>query len=131
MVGMTLLDGDMGGVNGDDGEPGMSPMAAANSIAFEVGDGTADPEDTYKGLSSSCVVQPRLENSMSVFTHVPSSASPLIAKLGARHTAIMVLSWIPSPGVFTGMEKRAFSPIVRVGTRARPDLKREHPELVR
>nr|GMC79390.1 hypothetical protein KK1_042182 [Ipomoea batatas] len=61
-----LLDGDMGGVNGDgdmteteEGEPGISPMAAAKSIAlaaevFERGDGTADPVDTYKGLSSSC-----------------------------------------------------------------------------
>lgn len=62
-----LLDGDMGGVNGDgdmteteEGEPGISPMAAAKSIAlaaevFERGDGTADPVETYKGLSSSCV----------------------------------------------------------------------------
>ena len=51
---IPLADGDMGGVKGDitaetdDGEPGMSPIAAAISIAAEVarGEGTAEPVDT-------------------------------------------------------------------------------------
>lgn len=51
---MPLADGDMGGVKGDitaeteDGDPGMSPIAAAISIAAEDdrGEGTAEPVDT-------------------------------------------------------------------------------------
>lgn len=58
-----LVDGDMGGVNGDiiaeidEGDPGMRPIAATISIAAEVDrdDGMADPVDTYSGRSSSFV----------------------------------------------------------------------------
>lgn len=64
---MPLADGDMGGVNGegdmtdiDDGDPGNMLIAAAKSMAAapEVpvrGDGTAEPVETYNGLSSSAV----------------------------------------------------------------------------
>ena len=54
---MPWADGDMGGVRGEDGEPGNRLMAAAKSIAVEPerGDGTAEPVETYKGRSSSCV----------------------------------------------------------------------------
>ena len=58
---MPVVDGDMGGVNGDitaEGEPGMRPIAAAISIPAEVadrGDGTANPVDMCNGRSSSFV----------------------------------------------------------------------------
>lgn len=65
MFEMPLADGDMGGVNGigditEDGEPGKRFMAAAKSIPLvaaepDRGDGTAEPVETYKGRSSSCV----------------------------------------------------------------------------
>lgn len=62
-----LAEGDIGGVKGngdmtrtDEGEPGIRPIAAAKSMAlaaevFERGEGTAEPVETYRGLSSSCV----------------------------------------------------------------------------
>lgn len=59
-----MPEGDIGGVNGDitaetdDGEPGIKPIAAAISIAAvaeALGDGTADPVETYSGRSSSVV----------------------------------------------------------------------------
>jgi hypothetical protein len=64
---MPLPDGDMGGVNGegdmtesDEGEPGKRLIAAAKSMAdapevLERGEGTAEPVETYNGLSSSVV----------------------------------------------------------------------------
>ena len=60
---MALADGDEGGVNGegdmtDEGEPGKRFMTAAKSMAEDVlerGDGTAEPVETYNGLSSSAV----------------------------------------------------------------------------
>ena len=57
---MPIADGDIGWINGEgdikeEGEPGkrlnMSMTLAA--MAFDRGDGTADPIETYKGRSSS------------------------------------------------------------------------------
>lgn len=56
-------DGDIGGVKADgdtsaEGDPGKKVIAAAKSMeleALERGEGTAEPVDTYRGLSSSAV----------------------------------------------------------------------------
>ena len=63
---MPLVEGDMGGLNGDgdiivtdEGEPGKKFIPAkSTALVLEGpvrGDGTAEPVDTYKGRISSCV----------------------------------------------------------------------------
>jgi len=55
-------DGDIGGVKGfgditdmDEGDPGKRLIAATAAMSIDLGDGTADPVDTYSGRSSSVV----------------------------------------------------------------------------
>ena len=58
--GQACPDGDIGKGFGEmtdieEGEPGKRLIAAAAAMSIDLGDGTADPVETYSGRSSSVV----------------------------------------------------------------------------
>jgi hypothetical protein len=74
-------------------------------------------------------VKPALKYSMSIFTHVPTSASPF-SKIRAWHTAVMKLPGVSPSSILSRMNKRTLSPIMRVCPRTRTDLERKHAEFI-
>ncbi len=58
-----------------------------------------------------CWMEPTLEHAMSIFTHVTTPANSL-SKVGAWHTAVVILARVPTPCVLPWVNKRALSPIM-------------------
>ena len=74
-------------------------------------------------------MQPRLEHPMSILTRVSVLASTL-PEIGARDTAIEMLSRVSPLRVLSRVGVWAFGPIVRISPRARHDFEGVHPECI-